>query len=132
VGTLRLDLEGEAVALAQALGGPPPEQRARLEAEAFAPLVEAAVGESAGQLQADVQQLRNADNLRVLLFLEEEGGSAAIIDVFRAARFRTKTHCLRQLLLLRQAGLVQALEEDRWALTKRARDAIEAVRMAAG
>jgi DNA-binding transcriptional ArsR family regulator len=132
VGTLRLELPGEAMDLARAIGGPPPGDRARVEAEAFAPAVEAALGQCAGQLRADVEALRSPDNLRVLLFLEEEGGIAAIIDVFRAARLRTKTHALRQLLLLRQAGLVEALEEDRWMLTKRARDAIEAVRMAAG
>ena len=132
VGTLRLELEGESMALAHAIGGPPPADRARVEAEAFAPLVEGAMAQARGQLRADLEHLRNPDNLRILLFLEEEGGSAAIIDLFRAGKFRTKTHCLRQLLLMRQAGLVQALQEDRWVLTKQARDAVEAVRMAAG
>lgn len=131
-GTLRLELPGEAMRLAQAIGGPPPRERARVEAESFGPLVEQAIAGSTGRLLADLEHLRDSDRLRVLLFLEEEGGIAAIIDVFRAGRFRTKTHALRALLLLRQAGLVEALEEDRWMLTKRARDAIEAVRMAAG
>lgn len=132
VGTLRLELDGEAMRLAQAIGGPPPHDRAKAEAASFAPLVEAALSDSTGQVRADVEHLRDAERLRVLLFLEEEGGIAALIDVFRAGRFRAKTHALRGLLLLRQAGLVEALEEDRWAITKRARDALEAVRMAAG
>jgi DNA-binding transcriptional ArsR family regulator len=132
VGTLELQLPTEAMSLARTIGGPPTRERARLEAAAFAPAVEAAIDESRGTLRDDLGQLRAADHLRVLLFLEEDGGSAYIIDVFRACKFRTKTHALRTLLMLRQAGLVEALESDRWVLTKRARDAIEAVRMAAG
>jgi hypothetical protein len=132
VGSLALDLPTEAMDLAHRIGGPPARERAKLEAEALVPLVDAARAEARGQTHADLEQLRNPDALRVLLFLEEEGGMAYLIDVFRAGKFRSKTHALRALLLLRQAGLVQALEEERWALTKRARDAIEAVRMAAG
>lgn len=131
VGTLELALEDEALALADAAGGAPPRGRAREAAEGFAPLVEAALAGLEGPRRADLERLRDPEALRVLLFLEEEDGSAPLLDVFRACRFATKTHALRRLLLLRQAGLVEAHEEERWVLTKRARDAIEAVRAAA-
>ncbi|HEV8361768.1 MAG TPA: hypothetical protein VGR28_15065 [Candidatus Thermoplasmatota archaeon] len=132
VGTLALDLPDEAQRLAAAAGGAAGPDRHRADAQGFAPFVEQAIAGNAGALREDLVRLRDRDSVRVLLFLEEEGGSAAIIDVFRACAFRTKTHALRCLLLLRAADLVQALEGDRWVLTKRARDAIEAVRMAAG
>lgn len=117
--------------LARAIGSEE-KVNSKADAERFAALVGAAEAGAPEAVRADLAPLRAPENVRILFFLEEEGGSAAIIDVFRACKFRTKTHCLRQLLLLRQAQLVQALENDRWVLTKRARDAIEAVRMAAG